>query len=116
MDPEFRRRATSKFTSDCFTSRCLGDMTAENGRLPTCKADALPAELHAHRNCMILIDSARENPQMSTCYSSRCSRKLISAPVMRMLSRLRYLQRFPQQLREAFRFISEFLDLADNTQ
>ena len=63
-----------------------------------CKAGALPAELHAHRNCMILIDSVRENLQMSTCSVCRCSRKLTRPPFTRNLRRVSYFQQFPGQL------------------
>jgi hypothetical protein len=41
---------------------------------------------------MILIDSVRENLQMSTCSVCRCSRKLTCPPFTRNLRRVSYFQ------------------------
>ena len=43
---------------------------------------------------MILIDSVRENLQLSTCSVCRCSRKLTCPPLTRNLRRVSYFQQF----------------------
>jgi len=63
-----------------------------------CKGGALPAELHAHGNCVILIDSVRENLQMSTCSCLQVLAQTDLPALHAHLYRVSYFQQFPEQL------------------
>ena len=65
----FERKADAP--SYCKETKSEGSNGRFRGVSAACKAGALPAELHAHSNCLILNNCARENLQMSTYHEGK---------------------------------------------